>query len=616
MDRQVDVLLLDKLSLVDNTENENKIEKAIKQYLIDINNEMSLLINESLKTKHAKISEEKINQADQNFITVAISSVIEIYTQAIAYAPNNDDSRQLAIAYGSRSAALSYAKLYQDSLNDIERALKLDFPNNLRARLYVRKVKNLLALDPRIRPDVKDALAQTNYWLTQMDDTNKKIVQSILNKLNQRNYSDISYKKWDSSIFLPQPPIDNPKILRTSSAVSLKYSETYGRHIIATRDIKACETLLVHKTYASILHIENLYKYCWYCSKRTWSSVPCTQCFNVIFCDEHCRDAAWNDYHDLECPVINAMSDDKFNSVFIMGLRLTIKGYKEAGSLENLKKNIEYIDSISDPITRGFTGDVFDDSKYASVYTLNIINTTNNSSTHCLIKKSTEILWFLIKKTKMFDDKIEDENFTDNKWVTFMGELIFKHVEISRSNAIQLRVKRNSDKFIPYCDVLMPFFSLFNHSCDPNAHKFSSGNTNVVFSSRVIKKGEQITISYGPRFQNLSTAERQQHLQVHNFSCACVACSNNWGPDFRLPSFQAQSLPVEIENKLMTSSRYLSFIRSKWDNTDKTSQYINEIIYCLSQILNIYGEHVEYPCIEIEACKDFLEFVYGSISDH
>lgn len=90
-----------------------------------------------------------------------------------------------------------------------------------------------------------------------------------------------------------------------------------------------------------------------------------------------------------------------------------------------------------DPITRGFTGDVFDDSKYASVYTLNI-NMTNNSSKQSLIKKSTEILWYLIKKTKMFDDKIDDQNFTDNKWVIFIGELIFKHVEISRSNAIQV----------------------------------------------------------------------------------------------------------------------------------------------------------------------------------
>lgn len=113
----------------------------------------------------------------------------------------------------------------------------------------------------------------------------------------------------------------------------------------------------------------------------------------------------------------------------------------------------------------------------------------------------------------------------------------------------------------------MPFFSLFNHSCDPNAHKFSSGNTNVVFSSRVIKKGEQITISYGPRFQNLSTVERQQHLQVHNFSCTCVACSNNWGPDFRLPSFQVfiffffniKTFIIELNNYSNYLNHYLFF---------------------------------------------------------
>ncbi|XP_057324275.1 SET and MYND domain-containing protein 4-like [Microplitis mediator] len=603
-------LSLDKMSLTDNVSNEEKIKEAIKKYLID-NNEMSSSINDK-KTKDAKKSEEKVNEADENFLKSSLFSVIELYTQAVACAPN--DSRELAVAYGNRSAALSYAKLYEDSLKDIERALKLDYPDNLRARLFARQVKNLLALNSKIRQEVKEALAQTNYWMTQMDETNKKIVQSILNKLNQRNSTAVPYKKWDSSKFLPEVPADNHKIPRASSAISLEYSEKYGRHIVATRDVKACETLLVHKAYASILHVENIWKYCWYCSKRTWSSVPCNQCANVIYCDENCRNAAWNEYHDFECPVIAAMFSHEFNSVFIMSLRLTIKAFKEAGSLENLKEKLQDIDSITDPMARGLTDDVWDDTKYASVYSLTR-NSPDTISEQCL-KKSIGILYCLITTTKMFDDKIDIENLADDKWANFVGELILKHVEISRANAIQLRVKRDPDTFVPYCDVLMPFFSLFNHSCDPNVHKFTSGNINAIFATRVIKKGEQIVISYGPRFQNLSTAERRQHLQVHKFFCQCIACSNNWGPEYRLPSCQEQSLPVEIKNKLTTTSRYLSFVRSMWSNADKTSKYIKETLYCLSEIINTYCEHVEYPCLEIEACKDFLEFVYRYISDH
>lgn len=38
----------------------------------------------------------------------------------------------------------------------------------------------------------------------------------------------------------------------------------------------------------------------------------------------------------------------------------------------------------------------------------------------------------------MFDEKIDMENLADDKWANFIGELILKHVEISRANAIQV----------------------------------------------------------------------------------------------------------------------------------------------------------------------------------
>lgn len=64
------------------------------------------------------------------------------YTKSIAHAKYN--SEELSLVYADRSAALFKARLYQDCLLDISRALALPYPDNLRAKLYARQARCLL----------------------------------------------------------------------------------------------------------------------------------------------------------------------------------------------------------------------------------------------------------------------------------------------------------------------------------------------------------------------------------------------------------------------------------------------------------------------------------------
>lgn len=53
--------------------------------------------------------------------------------------------------------------------------------------------------------------------------------------------------------------------------------------------------------------------------------------------------------------------------------------------------------------------------------------------------RSVELLYYLVKSTKMFGDKISDLSETrSNKWISFMVELIFRHQEISQMNATEV----------------------------------------------------------------------------------------------------------------------------------------------------------------------------------
>lgn len=50
-----------------------------------------------------------------------------------------------------------------------------------------------------------------------------------------------------------------------------------------------------------------------------------------------------------------------------------------------------------------------------------------------------------------------------------------------------------------------------------------------IYALRSIKKNEEITISYGPNFTNLSVKERKMRLSnTFFFDCACKACVNDW----------------------------------------------------------------------------------------
>lgn len=57
---------------------------------------------------------------------------------SIAYSPPK--SREIALAYGNRSAVFLKVKLYSDCLVDTERALVNPLmPDNLKTKLYLRK---------------------------------------------------------------------------------------------------------------------------------------------------------------------------------------------------------------------------------------------------------------------------------------------------------------------------------------------------------------------------------------------------------------------------------------------------------------------------------------------
>ncbi|KAF7996659.1 hypothetical protein HCN44_002305 [Aphidius gifuensis] len=97
---------------------------------------------------------------------------IEAYTKSIAFAPAG--SNELSLAYANRSAVLFEARLYQDCLLDIERALKSGYPDDLKTKLFLRQSLCFKALKPSSNTETNISMANAMQWLPNLKKNNRK----------------------------------------------------------------------------------------------------------------------------------------------------------------------------------------------------------------------------------------------------------------------------------------------------------------------------------------------------------------------------------------------------------------------------------------------------------
>ena len=110
--------------------------------------------------------------------------------------------------------------------------------------------------------------------------------------------------------------------------------------------------------------------------------------------------------------------------------------------------------------------------------------------------------------------------------------------------------------------------SLFNHSCDPNAVVSRVAGEVRFIIIRPVKKGEQISISYGYMYGEYFVEGRSHSLPPMRFTCICDVCSAEnlglfWSNDRKLPSSgykNIQTVNQVINNILIDDASKLNAI--------------------------------------------------------
>lgn len=333
--------------------------KEISKQVTKINNWDSFLSYHYKKgnyqRKSSKLSMQARNEADnlynqKNHDEKTHHLILKLYTKSIAFAVK--DSEEQAAAYSNRSVLLMHLRKYKECLVDVSRACKITKSEDLKNELLLRKEKCLTLmkrgvdkssdnLDPQELLNLcpEDTTFFANLIMKQIDP--KDVSQDKIELLEARALY-AGFQKKLQKLKVPSIELPNETIPNFSESITLDYNTGYGRHILATRDIEAGEILVVEKGFVSST-VNKIYATCSYCLNFCWNGIPCDHCVFAVYCSENCKVKAWQEYHDIECPILPLFfSEDFQNSKLdhqIFTFRLFITFVKSEGLLNMITQS-------------------------------------------------------------------------------------------------------------------------------------------------------------------------------------------------------------------------------------------------------------------------------------
>ncbi|GAB1859042.1 SET and MYND domain-containing protein 4 [Camponotus japonicus] len=586
--------------------------------------EYDIVPNATGMPKNAKESEKLREQGNKVFIKGALNNMtcidaLKLYTKSIAFAPY--PSEQLALAYANRSAVLFQLGLHSECIQDIDRALALNYPDDLRAKLYVRKTECLMILGNN---SVEDILKEAQHWLDKMtlNDANREKLRSKLDILHckavqtEQSVKDNSLctemKKSGSELPLPTIASHNDEVPCASDAVAIKYNTRYGRHVIATRNINPGEVIAVEKPYTLLLVQQNMQTHCSNCLKVCWANIPCNYCTYAMYCSEECRYAEWKRCHNVECAVFPALIEYDCYNIDLLSVRLAVLAIREAGGIKELRTMLKKLDEWDDPRTKGFSEDgKLHSNRYFSICSL--VTNTEKRPVPDLFRRSLDscfILYFLATRTVMFGAKLPEDLsvLAKNDDVTFFGGLILRYQQIIPSN-IHTFSEEQDLECVERGIAAMPFYSLMNHSCNPNIFRHSRSKHMVIYAMHPIRKGEQLFDNYGQHYALMPKATRQQKLlKQYFFTCDCIACQENWPVYFELQSFKTLVKKAEDKAKIKKALRkFNAYVDLATEGNVQDKPYIIKDLLKMIQILHKYAP---MPCEEMSNVIETLKRIY------
>ncbi|KOB52277.1 Uncharacterized protein OBRU01_22980, partial [Operophtera brumata] len=188
-----------------------------------------------------------------------------LYNKALAIAPN--DSEEMMLAYGNRSAVMFNIRHFTACRLDINTCLAMGCPKELAMKLKKRSIATL----PYLHEELKQRTA--------------------------RNI-DINYL-FD---FECKRNADVP-----SASADVAFKGDGAKRVTAGKDIRVGAVVAIERAFVTCVTDNNTFTTCYYCNRMALRLHPCTGCCIALFCDSKCRDLCMKEYHRVECQVVDSL---------------------------------------------------------------------------------------------------------------------------------------------------------------------------------------------------------------------------------------------------------------------------------------------------------------------
>ncbi|XP_055326476.1 SET and MYND domain-containing protein 4-like [Sitodiplosis mosellana] len=329
----------------------------------------------------------------------------------------------------------------------------------------------------------------------------------LLPKLQERRQKCLELANTVQRMPEYQPKLDyepNKQFPCLANLVKIEQNDEFGRYLVANSDIPKGKTILLEEHFA-VSHIED-FSICYTCYRATFSNyLACEHCTNVMFCSVECKNR--NKTHEWECGTFFGMRF--FNDVkiqkFLHRTRLIVQTILTAvTTFPNVETLMQFVENTlredPDKLPTSMHDNV---SKYHFFFKLKkrMVNPLDG------VKRVYQWIMLLPKIRALFDN-VEKQHF--------LMHLIAHHSLIVDTNSIGSKESSNVNIV----------FSMFNHCCEPNVKESSSEKITYCTTSRPVKKGEQLFISYlSPDEMKLPKEKRQEKLRnAWGFVCKCKKC--------------------------------------------------------------------------------------------
>lgn len=364
-----------------------------------------------------------------------------------------------------------------------------------------------------------------------------------------------------------------------ANVLQIKYDTTFGRHIIATNDIPAGKTILVEEAFSlRLIGIQR--NNCSACLKITMNFIACENCTNALFCDSICANA--NNFHNIECKE-HAYDTKSPNEFYMRSILTAMSIFENTQHLMNFVEMVVNDKIKTAPITLNDMK-----SKYRALLQLSTFASVKN-------KKLYFQQAFVIYNSLILLKTI-NKQFNSLEKKRFLMHLVLHHdivISINNFRSENYSTTEDEGAFI--------ICSYFNHACAPNLMVKRTGRIRYCITTRPIKTGKQLYVTYfGDLFCEKTVQDCQEYLyKNYGFRCKCERCRCKAN--------------VLSKNSLIVSDPAYQYLCREQLKAKYIAYNVIKLIHMQETFVDLLNRYGEHWCEELDTVIEDYETISDEI---